>query len=422
MRTHKSARLWYDATTMAKQSRKLPYVQVAAGLKSTLGEGHPWVYRDAVERTARELATGEWARVQCGNLHFYGLWDADSPIALRLFSSRQRPNRAWVADVIRQAWARRAPLRQSATEINSKTSAYRWLYGESDGIPGIVVDLYGDITTGEQWAVLRTYSDAVQTIRPWVMETLPQVTPLAGIIDRSGPEPVIHAIDAPRGDHVPQHLLMVEHGLRFEVDLLRGQKTGFFLDQRENRQAVGQWSHGRRVLNLFAYTGGFSLYAARGGAAAVTSVDIAPAAMTTAARNFEHNGIDPAEHEFIVGDCFEILAKYYGEGRRFDLIVVDPPSFAHAKSQQAAALHAYQRLNTLAMQCLDPGGILASSSCTSQVSPEAFRAMLAAAAADAKRQALILHEAGQPLDHPVPAHFPEGRYLKFVLAAIEPAR
>ncbi len=400
---------------MAKRTSKLPYVQVAARLKSTLGEGHPWVYRDAVERTSRDIATGEWVRVQCGNLHFYGLWDAQSPIALRLFSSRRRPDRAWVADCIRQAWARRAPLREPAA-ANGATSAYRWLYGESDGLPGVVVDLYGDITSGEQWAVLRTYSPALETIRPWVIDALPQVTRLAGILDRSGPEPVAHYGDLP-----PDQLIMVEHGIRFEVDLLRGQKTGFFLDQRENRQTVERWSRGRRVLNLFAYTGGFSLYAARGGAVAVTSVDSAPAAMATAERNFHHNGIDPAAHSFVVADCFDLLEKYHGEGRRFDLIIVDPPSFAHARAQQAAALHAYQRLNTLAMQCLDPGGILASSSCTSQVSPDAFRAMLAAAAADAKRQALILHEAGQPLDHPVAAHFPEGRYLKFVLAAVEAA-
>ena len=209
--------------------------------------------------------------------------------------------------------------------------------------------------------------------------------------------------------------------MRYEVDLLRGQKTGFFLDQRENRRTVGKWSRGRRVLNLFAYTGGFSVTAALGGAASVTSVDSAAPAMAAAERNFRRNGLETTAHEFVVADCFELLEKYRGEGRRFDLIVVDPPSFARSKAQLPAALHAYQRLNQLAITCLETDGLLASSSCTSQVSPEAFREMLSSAAEDAKRRLLILHEAGQPLDHPVPAHFPEARYLKFVLAAAEPA-
>ena len=151
------------------------------------------------------------------------------------------------------------------------------------------------------------------------------------------------------------------------------------------------------------------------------SVDSAGPAMAAGERNFHRNHIDPSAHEFVVADCFELLEKYHSEGRRFDLIVVDPPSFARSKAQLETALHAYTRLNTLAMHCLAPDGLLASSSCTSQVSPDAFRDMLAQAAADAGRRALILHEAGQPLDHPVPVHFPEGRYLKFVLAAVEPA-
>jgi 23S rRNA (cytosine1962-C5)-methyltransferase len=210
--------------------------------------------------------------------------------------------------------------------------------------------------------------------------------------------------------------------LRFEVDMLRGQKTGFFLDQRENRRTIEQWSQGKRVLNLFSYTGGFSVYAARGGAEHVASVDSASEAIATAERNFTLNGFDPTQHEFVVADCFDLLERYHGEGRRFDLIIVDPPSFARSKEQVATALGAYQRLNSLALKCLSPNGLLASSSCTSQVSPTAFTQMLAkAAVADAKarRRLLILHDAGQPLDHPAPVYFPEGRYLKFVLGQAE---
>lgn len=404
-------------TTMPKRRDKLPFVRAASGLKDSLAQGHPWIYADAIERAPHDLASGQWVHVQCGNLQLYGLWDADSPIAVRLFPSRRRPTRAWVAERVAAAWALRAPLRRA----EARTSAWRWLYGESDGLPGLVVDLYGDVGSagtklGEQWAVLRTYSESLHAIKEWVVDAMRERTPLAGVVERDGQEhTLLH------GRLPPTSIIIAEHGVRYEVDLLHGQKTGFFLDQRDNRRTVGEWSRGKRVLNLFAYTGGFSVSAALGGAHSVTSVDSAAPAMAAAQRNFQLNGLGPGGHEFIVADCFELLEKYHGEGRRFDLIVVDPPSFARSKAQLEAALHAYRRLNTLALLCLEPDGLLASSSCTSQVSPEAFRQMLAAAATDANRRVLSLHEAGQPLDHPVPVHFPEARYLKFVLAAVEPA-
>jgi 23S rRNA (cytosine1962-C5)-methyltransferase len=399
-----------QAKTRQFSNAKTPYVVVSAKLKTQLGQGHPWVYRDALERVPVDLASGTWVRVKCANLQFFGLWEADSPIAIRIFSSRQRPNKKWVANRLQQAWNLRSPLRNAGRQ----TSAYRWLYGESDGLPGIVVDLYGDVESGALWAVLKTYAISVeQRIMPWVVDALQAIVPLTGVIQRGSDEKRGANLLAGRMPSGP--ITIEEYGLRFEVDVLRGQKTGFFLDQRENRHTVAQWSQGRRVLNLFSYTGGFSIYAARGGATQVTSVDSASAAMAVAERNFALNGFDAARHDSIVVDCFELLERYHGEGRRFDLIVVDPPSFAHAKEQVTTALGAYQRLNALALKCLAPTGILASSSCSSQVSPAVFRQMLARAATAAKRHLLIFHDTGQALDHPVPAHFPEGRYLKFVM-------
>ncbi|HEY53838.1 MAG TPA: hypothetical protein G4N94_10310 [Caldilineae bacterium] len=153
---------------MSKKRSKLPFVLVASRLKSVLQQGHPWVYGDAIERAPAGLESGTWVRVQCANLQFFGLWDADSPIAVRIFSSRQRPNRAWVIERVRQAWDLRAPLRDPVRQ----TSAYRWLYGESDGLPGIVVDLYGDVESDERWAVLKTYAASLERIVPWVVEAL----------------------------------------------------------------------------------------------------------------------------------------------------------------------------------------------------------------------------------------------------------
>ncbi len=211
---------------------------------------------------------------------------------------------------------------------------------------------------------------------------------------------------------------MREHGVQLYADLHGGQKTGLFLDHRENRRFVEGLSGGRSVLNCFAYTGAFSLYALRGGARAVVSADIGRGLAEAAATNITLNRLDAARHSFVTGDCFELLARYAEEGRRFDLVILDPPSFAKSKQNRYAALRAYTKLNALALRCVRPGGLLATASCTSQVGPEAFKELLATAGASAERRLQIIHEAGQPLDHPVPAYFPEGRYLKFVVGRV----
>jgi 23S rRNA (cytosine1962-C5)-methyltransferase len=221
------------------------------------------------------------------------------------------------------------------------------------------------------------------------------------------------------GEPPPHDLTVEEYGLRFYADLRAGQKTGLFLDQRENRRFVEGLSDGREVLNCFAYTGAFSLHALRGGARAVVSADIGKGLAEAAEANIVLNQLDARRHSFVTGDCFELLARYAEEGRRFDLVILDPPSFAKSKQNRFAAMRAYTRLNALALRCVAPGGLLATASCTSQVGPEAFKEMLAAAGASAGRRLQLIHEAGQPLDHPVPAHFPEGRYLKFVVGRVE---
>jgi 23S rRNA (cytosine1962-C5)-methyltransferase len=172
------------------------------------------------------------------------------------------------------------------------------------------------------------------------------------------------------------------------------------------------------VLNCFAYTGAFSLYALRGGARSVVSADIGKGLDEASAANVALNGFDAALHTFVTGDCFELLNQYVDERRQFGLVILDPPSFAKSKQNRFAAARAYTRLNTLALRCVAPGGILATASCTSQIGPEAFKELLAAAGASAGKRLQIIHEAGQPLDHPVPTYFPEGRYLKFVVGRV----
>jgi len=381
----------------------LPVIYLPTRLGPSLARGHPWVYRNQIEQPPH-LPSGEWVEVQCGRLRAYGLWDAVSPIAVRIFSYNQVPNATWIATLVRRAWTARAPLRATGA-----TTAYRWLFGEGDGLPGVVVDLYGE------YAVLQTYAESLERVLPWLVDALQACASLKGVLRRDADGGRLTAL---WGRLPKQEVIVQENGLRFGVNLFEGQKTGLFLDHRENRQYLEGWCGGRRVLNCFAYTGAFTLYAVRGGAQ-VLSADIAPQTAEATRRNLTLNGFDPDAHPFIIADCFDLLDRYAAEGARFDLVILDPPSLAHAKKSKHAALRAYVRLNAAAMRCLPSGGLLATASCTAQVSPQDFRDLLGEAAARAGRRLFILHEAGHALDHPVPAHFPEGRYLKFILGRVE---
>lgn len=405
---------------------KIPEISLPTLLKERLAQGHPWVYRNHVPPNVR-LPSGAWARVRCGGWSGYGLWDAERPIALRIFSERQLPDARWLRERVQAAWDLRAPLREAGC------TAYRWLFGEGDGLPGLTVDRYAD------FAVVQTYMDGAEQLLEWLVIALNEVAPLRGIVlkqreandgdretGRQGDEELQAQPISPSpglrvslsGALPPPNLVVREHGIQFFADLRAGQKTGLFLDHRENRRFIQELSAGRTVLNCFAYTGAFSLYALRGGARSVVSADIGKGLAAATAANVDLNGLDATRHTFFTGDCFELLNQYVEQGRQFDLVILDPPSFAKSKQNRFAAARAYTRLNALALRCVTPGGLLATASCTSQIGPDAFKELLAAAGASAGKRLQIIHEAGQPLDHPVPAHFPEGRYLKFVVGRV----
>jgi 23S rRNA (cytosine1962-C5)-methyltransferase len=376
-------------------------IQLPAALRSRLAQGHPWVYRDRISG-APDLPSGTWVRVQCGRFSAIGLWDAQSPIAVRLFSRRAVPDTEWVADRVDEAWLTRAPVRTTAT------TAYRWVCGESDGLPGIVVDLYGE------FALIRTYVESVDSLVPWVADALHAHVQLDGILwRRADAEPT-----SLWGRPPPRDLTVEEHGLLFRADLFAGQKTGLYFDHRENRLTLAPLCKDRTVLDCFCYTGAFGLYAARAGANSVTACDTAKGVVEAAQDNFAINGIDPTGHTFVVQDCFGFLEELASEGRSFGVVILDPPSFARDRQSRHAAERAYVRLNRLALDCVQPGGLLASASCTSQVSPQAFRRALSEAARKSGKRLLIVHDAGQAIDHPVPPHFPEARYLKFVVSRV----
>lgn len=395
---------------------KLPVITLPTSLKERLLQGHPWVYRNHVPADVR-LPSGSWVRSQAGNWKGYGLWENQGPIAIRVFSTQQLPDHRWLRERIQEAWALRSPLRQSGC------TAYRWLFGEGDGLPGITVDWY------DQYAIVQTYMAGAAELLEGVIAGLQATTALKGIYWRSQ-----HKNQAPEetrteptsdskvellwGEPAPEDLTVVEQGLKFQVNLRTGQKTGLFLDHRENRKFVAGLSSDRTVLNCFAYTGAFSLYALRGGAKQVTSVDIGKGLAEATNVNIRLNHLDEKRHTFITQDCFTLLEQWVEQNRTCDVVILDPPSFAKARQSRHAAQRAYTRLNALALRCVAPGGWLVTASCTSQVGPEAFREAIAAAGGSARRRLQVIHEAGQPLDHPVPAHFPEGRYLKFVVGRV----
>ncbi len=377
-----------------------PTFTLSPKLESAIFSGHPWIYRDHLPFD-HDLETGEWVQVVAGKARAYGLYDDSSPIAIRLFG-REEPSPGFIAERVQTA----LELRQMLFDKN--TNAHRLISGEGDFLPGITVDRY------ERYAVVQTYADCLETILPEVVRALSKGSfSLKGIVRRQ--DGVMQCL---WGELPPPELTILENGLKIIANLYDGQKTGLFLDHRDNRALLGRLATGKTVLNLFAYTGAFSLYAAKGGATKISSVDIAPAAMEDAKRNFALNGFDPELHDFLAADCFHLLEIYVKEGKKFDLVILDPPSLARSKDNRYAAARAYKKLNLLALRCVNDGGMLASASCTSQISPEHFKEILLEAGLDARKRLQILQENGHAPDHPVPVSFPEGRYLKFVLTRV----
>lgn len=385
------------STDDARELAGPPTVRVNKDLAPSLEMGHPWIYRDHLPAHL-EFEPGTWVRVVSDRFSGIGLFDPGSALAIRMFSRDRVPDAAWLAAAIGRAKKRREPLLD-----DGRTTAYRLVNGEGDGLPGIVVDVYGPI------AVLRLDSAALGRFVPWIVDAIQRHVEVKGVCQKTS-----EGLQVLAGRPPPERLIVSEHGLRFFADIGSGQKTGLFLDHRENRLALQRWSRGKRVLNLFSYTGAFSLYAARGGARRVVSVDRAGDAMARARDNVELNGLDPEIFEFVTADAMAFLEKLALDGERFDVVITDPPSFARNRMQRRRAIRAYERLHELALRALSPGGLYAAASCTSQVDIESFKGSIAKAAARLGRPLQIVMDAGQALDHPVMVQHPEGRYLKFV--------
>lgn len=377
----------------------LPTLRVSDTLRASLRRGHPWLYRDHVPEVAT-WRCGQWVRVNCGGFETVGIVDPASALAVRLFRSPGVPDDNWLASQLENALERRRPVLS-----DGRTSAYRLLNGEGDGLPGIVIDVYGP------QAVLRLDSECLTDLALKLVPIAMQRLGLKGLSRRSGAHMQVVAGRAP-----PSKLIVTEHGLRMHADIATGQKTGLYLDHRDNRRWLAPQCASKHVLNLFAYTGGFSLHASLAGALRVVSVDRAGEAVGRITDNLQLNGLPTDNHEGVTSDVESFLQGAIERGETFDVVVTDPPSFARSKVHRKKAARAYEMLHSQALRVLAPGGLYAAASCTSQVGPEAFRETLAAGASRSRRAMQIVAELGQASDHPVALGHPEGRYLKFVAA------
>ncbi len=398
----------------------IPQIYLRRGKEESLLRRHPWIFSGAIDhiRAEEESEIVEGALVdvytRSGDFIARGHYQIGS-IAVRVLSFEQEPIDAeWWRRKIAVAYDVRRTL--SLTD-DARTTCYRLVHGEGDGLPGLVVDIYG--TT----AVVQCHSVGMYRSRQQIADALCAVygERLTAIYDKSSQtvpyNARLNAVDGYlRGSSDHESQVVAENGNRFLVNWEKGQKTGFFLDQRENRELVKRYAAGRTVLNTFCYTGGFSVYALAGGAKEVCSVDSSERAVELAAENVRLNFGDGAAHTAVAADAVEYL-KHIGDS--YDLIILDPPAFAKHHKVLGNAMQGYKRLNARALSQIKSGGILFTFSCSQAVSKELFRTTVFSAAAIAGRKVRILHQLTQPPDHPIDIYHPEGEYLKGLVLYVE---
>lgn len=390
---------------------EVPSVVIRQGRSKPLWHGHPWVFSEAIARTEAALQPGEEVRVLDHEGRFIGRGFASphSQIRVRIASRADEPlDTAWFERRLREARALRARLELPSAD----TTAYRLVNSEGDFLPGLVVDVYGDA------AVVQFATVGMKRREEVIYDLVERVVPVRTVYEASASgfaqlEGFVSEPRVVRGE-VRALAPCLEHGIRLEIDPLTGQKTGYFLDQRENRARVMRLARGARVLDLYCYMGGFGLAAARGGASSVTIVDVSSRALERAAATFAANGLGPVEA--VESDVFRWLEQ--APAGRYDLVVCDPPKFARARKDVPAALKGYRRLNMLALAVCAPGAIFCTASCSQLVSEQELERVLAAAAKDVHRRVQVVEVAYQAADHVVPVSFPEGRYLKFFVCRV----
>ncbi|MCY4064142.1 MAG: class I SAM-dependent methyltransferase [Chloroflexi bacterium] len=409
-----------DFSRLPSAAEKNISVRVKGAAERALRRGHPWVYEDAILRQSHLGNAGDLAVIydrEKNNFLAVGLYDPLSPIRIKVLQALEplRIDRAFFAEKLKAAQAKRSAL------ISEGTTGYRLVYGESDGFPALIIDRYGDTLALKLYttawlphleALLGALGDAV------VFDNLVLRLSRALQSDRLNIAKLYGLEDGQQliGEDADEPVHFVENGLLFQADVRLGHKTGFFFDQRENRQKVRELAQGRRVLDVFSYTGGFSVYALAGGARTITALDVSEPALETLKLNVEHNGFDGELIHVMAGDAFASLMELIQARRKFNMVIVDPPAFANSRASMRNAVMAYRRLVEMALRLLANDGILVMASCSSRINAAMFFQLVERSAKVAGFKLEVIDKTGHGLDHPV--GFPEAAYLKALFARV----
>lgn len=385
-----------------------------AGKDKSVFRYHPWIFSGAIAKIEGEVQEGEIVKVYSSDKQFLatGHYQIGS-IAIRILSFEDIDiNYDFWKKRISQAYKMRCNL---GLTISANNNVYRLIHGEGDDMPGLVIDYYAGV------AVIQFHSVGMYLERENIAKALLEVMgeQLTAIYDKSeGTLPHKAAIEPHNGYLYgkAKNFVALENGLKFNVDWLEGQKTGFFIDQRENRRLLEKYAHGKNVLNMFCYTGGFSFYAMRGGACSVHSVDVSTRAIELTKQNVELNFPDDSRHKAFAEEAFHFLDHSLN---KYDLIILDPPAFAKHQNVLNNAIQGYKKLNRKGIEVIKPGGIIFTFSCSQVMTKDLFRQTVFTAAANTGRKIRILHQLTQPADHPINIYHPEGEYLKGLVLYVE---
>ncbi len=394
----------------------MPSVTLKKSADSFIKRKHPWIFSGAIDRVEGNPSNGGTVQIFTSDKKLIGNggFSPSSQIRVRVwsFDSEEKIDEGFFRRKITLANS----LREKIIDI-SKTNAYRIINAESDGLPGLIVDRYSE------YLVCQFLSAGVEANKEIIIKILSETFKPTGLFERSDVEVrTKEGLQPTQGllkGNIPEDLIEVqENGFRFLVDIKGGHKTGFYLDQRDNRALVSEFSRGKNVLNCFSYTGGFSIYSLAAGVNKVTQIESSASAIELSNKNFELNNFNSSLVENINGDVFEVLRKFRDERRTFDLIILDPPKFAESVAQIQQASRGYKDINLLAMKLLNPGGVLFTFSCSGHISQELFQKIVSDAALDSGREVKIVKQLTQASDHTVSLNFPEGLYLKGLVCVV----
>jgi 23S rRNA (cytosine1962-C5)-methyltransferase len=387
------------------------------GREDSLKRHHPWIFSGAIKKVEGNPENGATVEIFSGDRQWLasGACSPQSQIMIRVWSFQQE--NAIAPEFFKNRLKKAFSLREQLFSA-SPTNAYRLINAESDGLPGLIIDRYAD------YAVCQFLSAGAEFWKETIVQLLMERFPFKGIFERSDEDVRLKEGLQPQmgvllGDMPPDLIEIQENSLRFWVDIKQGHKTGFYLDQRDNRAFLGRVANEKDVLNCFSYTGGFGIAALKSGAKSLINIDTSANALQMVQQNIELNGLDAKRSEQMTGDVFQILRRFRDEGRQFDVIVLDPPKFAGSVNQVDKAARGYKDINWLAFRILRPGGILFTFSCSAHIKPPLFQKIVADAAVDAGRDARIIQFLSQAADHPIGLNFPEGHYLKGLICQVE---